>query len=184
MKCKLALLYSLIFLLSACASPEANTSFQAKFNFAELKSYSLYERNSDFAELQNLSDSMRNGIELVIEQNFDSKGYDYQNVEQADIVVGYYLVSRSKRELAEYNQGVKYCFYCLTSQNPDQNNRKDKSNTVVLGSLIIDFIDTSNKRSIWRSSYPLDIDEDDNSRQVQDKINAAVAIMFNDLPAH
>lgn len=173
-------------MLSACSNPTASTDYQAKFNFEQIKNYSLYSRNSSFTEVQNLTDVMRNRIEIVLEQALEKKGLAYQEVEQANVIVSYYVVSRSAKEFKNYNREVKYCQYCLTSLYGDNEysskKSKNKFNHAILGRLIIDLISGENGRSIWRSSFPLDIDVKDNSEQVKDKIANAVDVMLSPLP--
>ena len=50
------------------------------------------------------------------------------------------------------------------------------------GSLIIDFVDTKDNRSVWRSVYPLRIKEKDSSFEIQEKIVSAISSMMSKLP--
>ncbi len=180
------LLSCLSLFLFACASKNPVTNFQQEYSFGDIEYYSLYPRNSEFTEVQNLGDVMRNRIEIVLEQAMDKKGLDYKDTEQADVVISYYIVGRSARELKGYNREVNYCQYCLTSLYGDNNSSGKKklgnADYVLPGSLIIDLIDQKKKRSIWRSSYPLNIDVSDNSQEVKEKISNAVNVMFSTLP--
>lgn len=171
---------ALIATLSACSSSKvATTSFRGGFDFSMVESYSTYGRNSAFSDLQNLSDSTRNTIELAIEQGFDDNGFNYKTLKKADILIAYHVINRNFNELKLYNREVKYCGYCLKA---GQASRSDLEAKMAPGSLILDIIDPASQRSVWRSVYPLGFKEKDNSREMQEKINNAIAQMLQDYP--
>jgi|GEM_PF-760102 len=167
---------SVCVLLLACSSgKKPNVKYQKRFDFQSVTSYSLFPRDSKFSDYQNVSDALRNSVELAIERELDNKGFSYQNLEQADIIIGYYIVDQSQNNFIRYNKGVNFCEYCLKSYSSDLGRQ-----TLVVkpGSLVLDMVDPVTKRSVWRSVYPLKVKFEDNSREVQEKIRAAVAIML------
>ena len=166
-------------LFSCSSSNVATTSFRGNFDFSTVESYSTYDRNSSFGELQNLSDSTRNTIELAIEQGFDGNGFSYKTLKKADIVIAYHVINHNFNELKNYNREVKYCGYCLKA---GQASRIELQAKFRPGSLILDIIDPKAQRSVWRSVYPLGFKEKDNSREMQEKINDAVDSMLQDYP--
>ncbi len=168
-----------IITLSACSTISATTSFRDGFDFSSVESYSTYGRNSAFGDVQNLSDSTRNTIELAIEQSFDSNGFSYKVRQKADIVIAYHLLNRRSLELDKYNREVKYCGYCLRA---GEATHAELENKLRPGSLILDIIDPKSQRSVWRSVYPLKFKADDNSREMQEKISTAVDSMLRDFP--
>ncbi|MGB1200019.1 MAG: DUF4136 domain-containing protein [Cognaticolwellia aestuarii] len=170
---------TLIINLAACSTTTATTSFRDGFDFASVESYSTYGRNTAFGDLQNLSDSTRNTIELAIEQGFDGNGFSYKTLNKADIVIAYHLLNRRAFELDKYNREVKYCGYCLRA---GQATHAELENKLRPGSLILDIIDPKSQRSVWRSVYPLKFKADDNSREMQEKISTAVDSMLRDFP--
>ncbi|MDO6447360.1 DUF4136 domain-containing protein [Colwellia sp. 1_MG-2023] len=168
-----------VLLLFGCSSqPIATAKFKSNFNFSNIESYSTYPRNSVFGESQNISYATRNNIETAIERSFDNKGLVYQSNEKANVIVGYHLI-QNRQDLTKYNQGVKYCDPCLHSGLAVQDK---KSWQVSPGSLVLDIVDQQDKRSVWRSVYPLKIRPQDNSQEVQDKIQQAVRAMMKTLP--
>ena len=172
----LALTISLV----ACSSiHDATTAFRANFDFSSVQSYSTYGRNSAFGELQNLSDSTRNTIELAIEQGFDENGFNYKAIKKADVVIAYHLLNRNMSELKKYNKQVKYCGYCLKA---GEASRVELEKKLRPGSLILDIIDPKTQRSVWRSVYALGFKATDNSREMQEKISNAVDNMLRDYP--
>lgn len=171
---------ALLICLAACSSiNSATTSFRDGFDFSSVESYSTYGRNSAFGDLQNLNDTIRNTIELAIEQGFDENGFRYKISENADVMIAYHLLNQNFAELNKYNQQVKYCGYCL---NSGKNSRVELEKRLLPGSLILDIIDPKSQRSVWRSVYPLGFKAQDNSQEMQKKISNAVDSMLRDYP--
>lgn len=171
---------ALIITLFSCSTTKvATTLFRDGFDFSAVKSYSTYGRNSAFGDLQNLNDTIRNTIELAIEQGFDENGFRYSTLNEADIAIAYHVLSRNLIELKEYDQQVKYCGYCL---NAGQASRTELESQLRPGSLILDIIDPKNQRSVWRSVYPLGFKDKDNSQELQEKISQAVDSMLRNYP--
>jgi hypothetical protein len=175
----LSCLVLIISLVSCSSINSATTAFRESFDFSTVESYSTYGRNSAFGDLQNLKDTTRNTIELAIEQGFDENGLRYQTLENADIVIAYHVLNHNFAELNKYNQQVKYCGYCLSK---GKNSRVELEKKLRSGSLVLDIIDPKSQRSVWRSIYPLGFKEQDNSRELQEKISNAIDTMLRDYP--
>jgi hypothetical protein len=179
------MLLCLVFFLVACNSLPRQAESHAfhYFNFHNVKSYAFYDRNADFFDYQSLSGVIRNNIELAIENEADKQGLKYQPFEKADIIISYFWVKKKSKhqklqqELQHYNKGINYCAACLNIKS-SSNTQQSQQISTKLDSLIIDIIDPQTKRSVWRSSYPLNINIKENSQQVQTKINQAVKQMF------
>lgn len=168
-------------MLTGCTSSQtAISKYQTNYNFSDVKSYTFYNRNSDFSDLQNIGDATRNNIELAIEQVLDKKGFNYRNEDEADIVVTYHLFSGNNKDLLRYNKGVTYCSGCLRGGEGPKERKPWK---VPPGSLIVDVIDPDSKRSVWRSVYDLKLNaEKDNSKETQLKIYQAIDAMIGKYP--
>lgn len=178
MRTKISLALLSIFLLVSCSTgPQFRVNYLQSFDFSSIESYSLYGRNSPFSELQSISDVTRNSIEIAIENGFDALGYRYQLLESADVVIGYHIVNRAK-ELRAYNRSVRYCRVCLPNSNTEKSNSKTASN----GSLIIDIINLENNRTVWRSVSQLKLKDNDNSLEVQEKLEKNILAMLKNLP--
>lgn len=180
----IALLIAAIGLLASCSSvPETVTKYQPKYQFDTIKSYSMYERNSSFTELQNLADGTRNQIELALERALDSRGLQYKPFKEADIIVSYYLVGRNNVEFRKYNKGIRYCATCLRfAKDDDDDHQRMSAKQASRGSLIVDLVDPKNKRTMWRSSAKVDIEAEDSSPERHDKISQAVKAMLSAAP--
>ncbi|WP_114324820.1 DUF4136 domain-containing protein [Candidatus Colwellia aromaticivorans] len=163
-------------LLNACSSNhKVGVVYHDRFDFSQVKSYSLYNRNSPFTDSQSLIDTRRNAIELAIERNMSINKFNYAELEQADVIVTYYLLNGNSTEYAKYNDVVRFCVQCLRANAWQTTNQYSN---IAKGSLILDLVDPKNKRSVWRSAYPLDIDVKDNSAKLNEKIQQAVSLML------
>ena len=166
----------LLTLLTACsAMKQAGVVYQTGFDFGQVNSYSMYERNSDFVEFQSINDVTRNGIEIAIEKSMEKKGFSYTELDQADVIVSYHLINQTQADISQYNKNVLYCSYCLRASNWQSEQKNWK---LAPGNLIIDLVDPKTNRSVWRSVFPLDIDVEDNSRKVNGKIKSAISAML------
>ncbi|WDE04811.1 DUF4136 domain-containing protein [Thalassomonas viridans] len=179
-----------ILLLGACSlQKNAGVRYQAKFDFAGARAYSFLPRDAAANEQQNISDVMRNNIELAVEQVLDNSGFHYSASQKTDFVVAYHLVQGQSRgryqlgvnhqALKRYNLGVKYCEYCLKAGVEPSSKKLWRLDA---GSLIIDLLDPGDQRSVWRSVYPVKIKAKDNSREVQEKIQTAISRMLAQYP--
>ncbi len=175
----LALFISLC-LLNACSfNEDAGVVYHDSFDFAAVQSYSLYERNSAFTETQSLLDSRRNAIEIAIEGMMAKKHFNYTEPEQADVIVTYYVMNGKRSDYSSYNKVVHFCQHCLRATAWKTDNRYANATH---GSLILDLVDPKKQRSVWRSVYPLDIKDKDNSAKRNEKIQQAVASMLAQYP--
>ncbi len=166
----------LLVLLTACSAlKRAGVVYQTRFDFSQVTSYSLYERNSAQIDFQYINDVTRNGIEIAIEKSMDKQGFSYRELALADVIVSYHLISKKGLELSQYNKSVLYCSYCLKASNWQS---EQKNWSLVPGNLIIDLVDPKSKRSVWRSVYPLDLEIKDNSRKYNAKIQSAISAML------
>ena len=164
--------------LSACSS-SSSVVYYNRFDFSQVKNYSFYSNDSSFFESQSLNYAQRSRIEFAIEKKLAAQSFNYSELDQADMIVTYYIVGQSGRDYQAYNKVVRFCSYCLKSNLWV---KKTSDWQPYPGGLIIDFIDPKNKRSVWRSIYPLNIDIKDNSNELNDKLIEAVDSMLSQYP--
>lgn len=177
---KLLFLTLLLVLLSACSSTrKAGVVFHEEFDFSQVKNYSLYNRNSPFTDSQNLIDIRRNAIEIAIERSMANQAFNYTEPEKADVIVTYYLLNGVPGEYTQYNNVVRFCVQCLRANTWQTTNQYSN---LTKGGLILDLVDPKQKRSVWRSAHPLDIDVKDNSAELNIKIQQAVNLMISQYP--
>ncbi|PCH95461.1 MAG: hypothetical protein COB83_08515 [Gammaproteobacteria bacterium] len=170
---------SIIF-LNACSSNKiAGVVYHDSFDFSAVKNYSLYGRNSAFSDTQSLLDTRRNAIEIAIERTMASKKFNYTEIEQTDVIVSYHVFDGKHGDFSKYNEAVRFCTHCLRATSW-QTERKYSS--VSQGSLVLDLIDPKKNRSVWRSVFPLDLKEKENSAEINDRIKFAIKTMLAEYP--
>ncbi len=166
--------------LSACSSnKEAGVFYHSSFDFNQVKHYAMHQRNSEFSDLQNVSDITRNGIEIAVEREMDNKGFVYSELDKADLIINYHLFDHDDLPFSAYNKSVRYCEHCLKANGWQQHPQQQ---SVTSGSLILDLVDPKTKRSVWRSFSQLDIKVKDNSQKVNEKIQQAIKAMLAKYP--
>lgn len=177
---KILAIFSLLFLLSACASnKKAGVVYHDSFDFSTVKSYSLYDHNSTFSEAQNLLHTRRNAIEIAIERTMANKKFSYAALEKADVIITYHVFNGKRGDYSKYNKVVHFCAHCLRATTWQT---ERQYSTVSKGSLVLDLVDPKRNRSVWRSIYPLNLKDKDNSAETNDKIKQAVASMLAQYP--
>lgn len=202
------MLMVVLLLTAGCSSFKfVDLHHQADINFNELKTYSLFERSSAFTEQQNINHSLRNGIELSIENTFDEYDFLYKDADKADVMVAYALTGLPVLKPFNYTNSDVQCTYCLNEQknkNKDQvsNNGKgaqkptrgesrqrnrqlyEADNDRDVGALVIDILDRKTLRTLWEGEYPLGVDLDDSSREVQEKVQEALDALMKHYSKH
>jgi len=177
---KIFILSLLFTLLCACSSVQkAGVVYHDNFDFSAVKSYSLYDHNSTFSETQSLFDVRRNAIEIAIERTMARNKFSYAAIEKADLIVTYYVFNGKRNDFSKYNKVVHFCSHCLraTTWNTEQ-----EYSPVRQGGLVMDLFDPKQNRSVWRSVYPLELKEKENSAETNDRIKQAVAAMLAQYP--
>ena len=178
---KLLLLYLFVLNLSSCSSMNNPVVYHTSFDFSQVKTYSFYQNSSKFFDSQSLSHAQRNRIEIAIEKSLNAQEFIYSDIDNADIIVTYYLVKGKRQDYKDYNKAVLFCPHCLKANTWQQEN--DEWSTYP-GGLIIDLVDPKRNRSVWRSIYPLKFEAKDNSTTQNEKIMTAVDIMLTQYPGN
>lgn len=176
---KLLLLSLCLLNFSSCSSMNNPVTYHSGFDFSQVEKYSFYTSDSRFFDSQSLSHSQRNRIEIAIEKSLNAQGFVYSDIDSTDIIVTYHFVKRDAKDYQNYNKVVLFCPHCLKANTWQQDNNDWSAYP---GGLIIDLVDPKKHRSVWRSIYPLDYDVKDNSKELNDKIKAAVDIMLTQYP--
>jgi len=181
MKYLISLLVIMFVNLTACSSnKEVGVFYHSSFNFNQVKHYAMHQRNSEFSDLQNVSDITRNGIEIAVEREMDNKGFVYSELAQADLIINYHLFNHDALSFSAYNKSVRYCEHCLIANNWQ---KQPQPQRLTPGSLILDLVDPKTKRSVWRSFSQLNIKIKDNSQKVNEKVQQAIKAMLAKYPS-
>ncbi len=176
---KFVLSILLIFSIAGCSSSkDVNSVYFKQFDFEQVNTYSMFDRNTGFRIEQNITDFTRNQIELAIDKSMLARGFNYEET-SADIIVSYAVIGMNPGDFSAYNKAVRFCAPCLKSRTWVST---DKSWSLIPGSLVIDLIDPVTKRTVWRNIFPLEVEVEDNSQEVNTKINQAVNVLISKYP--
>ncbi len=159
----------------SCSSPNNPVIYQSTFNFSAITQYSFYLSGSPFYSSQSLSHDQRNRIEIAIEKALNKKDLTYTEPENADIIVTYYITKGSRLDYQTYNEVVRFCAACLKANTWQQHNNDWH---VYPNALIIDFVNPTKARSVWRSISSRKFDTKDSSAERNEKIINAVNAML------
>lgn len=167
--------FSLVMTLAGC-SVDPEFRYTKEYDFSAVKTYSLFPRESKFSSIQQISDFQRNRIELSIEEEMEGFYLTYKDYEDADVVVSYFIVENSLKELKAYNKGVAACLGCSNNQ------QKELNKDIKTSMLIIDVLDNENKRSVYRSFVDMKLDDKSTSDENNEIIKEAVKNLLINLP--
>lgn len=161
--------------LFSCSSQKNPVLYQSTFNFSAIKQYSFYLSDSPFYNSQSLSHDQRNRIEIAIEKALNQKKLIYTKLANADIIVTYHITKGSRLDYQTYNKVVRFCAACLKANTWQQHNNDWH---VYNNGLIIDLVNPTKERSVWRSISPLKFDSKDSGAERNEKIVNAVNVML------
>ena len=153
---------------------QAETRYLVPFDFDNAKTYGFHQLDSDYSQKQNMAHSLRNSIELSIERNFNKQGFNFTET-SPDILIGYRLYGVNGTIFNGRKE--KICRDCIPSEKQRRSasakNRNKEGNTRI-GSIMLDVQSGTTKLSVWRSTYPLSIDGDENSFELNEQLNHAI----------
>lgn len=165
-------------LLSSCSTQVGHVvDYQHSFPFSNVKSFSLFPRNSNFYNNQSLPDATRNRFELAIESALEAQGFNYVPIDRANVIVSYFSVSENRGQLLKYNRAVRFCLSC--SHQP---NRQMLADNYPEGTVIVDILDTKSERSVWRGLFKLSSYAQKSDARKEQAIRAGITSMLSQFP--
>lgn len=183
-------LFCLFITLMSCSTKKADVYFQHATLLKGLTSYSLFPRNSSFSEQQNISDGLRNSIEIAIEGNFEQQGFTYKEVSNADVIVTYQLLGKNYKSKSSEQPFSTHCEHCTKPQKKQaQRSRNQQAGRDARSlfekqeteAITLRLLDSTSRRTLWHASYPLQITTDDYNLAVQDKVGVAIEALIQQL---
>ena len=181
-------LAALLFLLSGCAtSYNPDIDYNPEYNFNQLQTFVVlddFEANQEASKKlnRNLSSLDNDRLIKAITNTLKQKGMVEADKANADMQVRFQLVTKDKTQLRTYNTGFYQCWRCRGHYGyggitpVQQVEIKD----YVEGTIIIDFVDPTEGKSVWRSVVSKAIKKtkipvEEKQAKIQELVNAMLA---------
>ncbi|WP_371189472.1 DUF4136 domain-containing protein [Thalassotalea maritima] len=157
MKRVLMILALTIFLVSCATSYKPDVDYKLDYDFSAVNSFAILDHTlTETAKVDQLSSSVSSldydRIAYAIRATLLDKGMQETSEDLADTLVRFKLITKEKQEIRTYNTGFHHCWYCDPFYDRPFGMRQEvKVRNYTEGTLIIDMMDPSTKKSIWRS---------------------------------
>lgn len=156
-------------LLFACSSVSTNFDYDMSYDFSKLKSY----RWADIASRAEANPLVVQRVGAAVEGQLKAKGY--QPAEgQPDFLVMSHVGRQSRIQVTDWGWGYgpRAAWY---GGGVDVYQYEE-------GTLVVDIADAKTKQLVWRGSATSILDPDATPEERTERINEAVAKMFEDFP--
>ncbi|GLS82800.1 DUF4136 domain-containing protein [Paraferrimonas haliotis] len=174
------LLISFALLMSGCATKyTAQQDYSDDFDFEAIERFAFIDTEASVnAQLSGMD---RDRLNTAITSELISKGKQPVAVNESDVLVTYFLVTKDKTKVTSSNTGGYHGYYRRGHYIYGAGVNHVHTKNYVEGTLVIDFIDTKTNKAVWRSSLKKPLEKLDTPQQRQQSIDAAVTELFKTL---
>lgn len=167
-------------LLTACtSSPNVNVDFSPDFQFATVKSYAIVQPPADALSRAGLAGER---VESAVREQMAALGVAEVGREQADIYVGYGVVTEEKTRVTTYPDPVSYrCYRCGYGYGGWGGSAAVDVHEYTQGTLVVDLIKPDTRKVVWRGVGTANVSSVKTPEERTQLINAHVAEMFKQL---
>ena len=182
--------------LAACAStPKPDVDYKADYDFSKVRTFSFYDESGDVTgdNPLTLSDFQKERIDDALKTALEVKTLTYvSDPSEADILMSWHLDARDKTDVrtyqtptygaygpyyGPYNRYSRYnCWSCMGTQT------EVSVQNYTQGTFIVDMIDPTLDKSVWRSVTQSKLKGQHESDQ--GKYNEAAARIMADFPPY
>lgn len=178
---------ALLLLLSGCAtSYNPDIDYNPEYNFSQLQTFVVlndFEANQQASKKlnRNLSSLDNDRLIKAISNTLKQKGMVEADKADADMQVRFQLVTKDKTQLRTYNTGFYQCWRCRGYYGyPHHTVQQVEIKDYVEGTIIIDFVDPVEGKSVWRSVVSKAISKTkipvaEKQAKIQELVNAMLA---------
>ncbi|KGJ89774.1 DUF4136 domain-containing protein [Colwellia psychrerythraea] len=178
---KFTLIYSalpLVLLLGACSSnyvPETDQS--STYDFSKIETYSVIGDE----QLKNpmFSDIDRERFDAAIDISMQQHSIEEVSVEQADVLVSYFVVTKDKVKVSSNGGYASNCYRCGYSYGGGVTHISSRN--YVEGTLVFDIVDNKTNHSVYRSTLTKPLKSYETAEERQQAINKVVSDMMQKL---
>ncbi len=175
----------LVMFLTACATgPKPAVDYNPEYNFDQLQTFAIVDavtvdQNGTKIIDRNISDIDNDRVSKSITLALQAKGMTEIAQPYADMLVKYLIVTKDKTKIRTYNSGIYNCWHCRGYHYPFHASATQISvKDYVEGTLIIDFIDPLQNKSVWRSVVSQAVKNDIAVEQRQANVQHLVNLML------
>ena len=188
MKKLLALSLLVVFTVACGSSIKVTSDYDKAYDFASVTTaeYFGWAENSD----KILSPFDKERIETAFAQEFKSRGIEFVEKGQGDIVVSLYIVTEQKQETTATttNTGMGYGYGGYYGYGPRWGWGGGTSYTTystydyVVGTLLVSVYDAKEQKLVWQSAGVGTVDENASSSAREERIKRAVQYIMSKYP--
>lgn len=184
------LLLALVLSLNGCSSVTVNQDYNPDYNFQNLKTYSWLDKDRTVGHDTRINnDLVKARMIQAIEANLNAKGYTKVDKNEASFLIMWHGSIDSKmqvdtinRHYGPYGYGSRGAY----NRGYDPFMRGSSTHTVVseydLGTLLIDILDPSQHKLIWRGTGQGVVQPDRTPTEITEGINDAVQAILEPFP--
>jgi len=175
-----------VLILGGCSTTyTAETDRNQNYDFSNVSTY--YIVGDKHIENRMVSDIDRLRIDNAIEDQFYLNGKDKVEIDSADILVSYFIVTKDKTKVTSTGHHAPYYGYSSRyghrvgyGYGYGYSNVSTKNYTE--GTFVIDLIDNETKETVWRSSLTKPMKNYKTLEERDEAITELIKTMFKELP--
>jgi hypothetical protein len=171
-----SILTGLTLTLSACSSVSYNHDFDPSIDFSGYRTYAWIQASDSSQAQRFLSPLVERRVAAAVDANLAQKGFEKATTGRPDFLVNFYGATQEKLDVTTYYTGWGYYgWYGGTSVDVRQWTE---------GTLIIDFIDFSEKDLAWRGWAQGAVDRNSNMppEEITRRVNEVVGKILQRFP--
>lgn len=177
---RFVLALALLVSLAACSttSLESVSDFDRDFDFTDVKRFAILPIDRTSAAETLISDMQVSRINEALAAELSGRGYKIVDERsEADLYLSWHLVTREKTDIRSYNASSAYnCWRC----GPPVSDVSVRQYTE--GTFIVDLIDPSRNRSVWRSTIQSRLNKQPSPEQAAENRATAAKAIFVPFP--
>lgn len=172
----------LALLISACSTTyEAETDHKETYDFENARTYFI----AGDQHLKNplLSDMDRQRINQAIDEQLYLNGRDATDVEAADLLVSYFVITKDKTQIRASGHSPYYGYssryghrYGYSYGHSDV-----RSKSYTQGTFVVDIIDNKTQETVWRSTLTKPLKNYDDLAERDEAVASLINTMFSEL---
>jgi len=177
------LIFSLLFVVGCSTKPYVSTDYEANYNFAALKTFSIKETKSDSKENLLISPFTFSHIHSLLNTELSKRYQAVQGDAVPDFSVSYHVVMEEKLDPRAYDDMYGFGYWGRGYRYPYYHPELDSGIRVYnQGSLIIDVVDARAQKPIWRGVSEKRLNKGLSPQQQREILTSAVLEVLSQFP--